>query len=82
MVGYGSLTIYSSSTGPSILPQDGGHKNKSLHCEMKSLHVLSKQPTLRACYKIPTRITNVKGTQVQIEKKGKKIEVVRRYFIK
>ena len=33
------------------LIQYGGHKTKSLHCEMKSLQVLSKQSTLRACYK-------------------------------
>ena len=32
------------------LIQYGRHKTKSLHCEMKSLHVFSKQPTLRACY--------------------------------
>ena len=29
--------------------QNGGQKTKSWHCEMNSLHVISKQPTLQAC---------------------------------
>ena len=39
-----------SSSWLSILPhQYGGQKTKSLHCEMNSLHVISKQPTLLGC---------------------------------
>ena len=39
-----------SSSWLSILPrQYGGHKSKSLHCEINSVHVISKQPTLWAC---------------------------------
>ena len=42
-----------SSSWLSILPHKyGGQKTKSLHCEMNSLHVISKQPTLRTCYKL------------------------------
>ena len=44
--------IRSSSSWLSILShQDGGQKTKSLHREMNFLHVISKQHTLRACYK-------------------------------
>ena len=38
-----------SSSWLSILPHKyGGQKTKFLHCEMNSLHVISKQPTLPA----------------------------------
>ena len=37
------------------LIQYGGQKTESLHCEMNSLHVISKQPTLQACYKATTK---------------------------
>ena len=33
-----------------LLHKNGGQKTKSLHGEINSLHMLSQQPTFRACY--------------------------------
>ena len=43
-----------SSSWLSILSHKyGGQKTKSLHCEMNSLQLIFKQPTLWACYQYP-----------------------------
>ena len=50
------MRLNDGGTSPSVVVAgyqfcltNGGPKTKYLHCEMKSLHMLSKQPTLWAC---------------------------------